>query len=148
MTRDISDKPLAHLFIHIGKMVRERVSSNLRQSGVHFGQARILEALLRYDKLSQGEIGNGLHIRPATVTNQVKRMEAAGWIDRRHNPKDDRFMNVTLTPKGREAANVMVSAMKQIEDEIRSILTKKETDMLRKRLEKVRNKLGDIDHII
>ena len=145
MTRDSLDKPLAHLYIHIGKLLRERVSSALREGGIHFGQARILEALVRYDKLNQGKIGKGLKIKPATVTNQVKKMEAAGLVDRRHDANDDRFMNVTLTPKGREAADFMVSVMAQIEDEIRSVLTKKEIDMLRKPLEKVRNKLGGID---
>ena len=145
MTRDNLDKPLAHLYIHIGKLLRERVSSALREGGIHFGQARILEALFRYDKLNQGKIGKGLQIKPATVTNQVKKMEAAGLVDRRHDANDDRFMNVTLTPKGREAADFMVSVMAQIEDEIRSVLTKKEIDMLRKPLEKVRNKLGGVD---
>ena len=124
MTRDNLDKPLAHLFIHIGKLLRERVSSALSDGGIYFGQARILEALLRHNRLNQGEIGNGLQIKPATVTNQVKKMEAVGWIDRRTDPNDDRIMNVTLTPKGREAASIMVSVMAQIEDEIRSALTK------------------------
>ena len=145
MTRDNLYRPLAHLLNHIGKLLREKLSSDLTESGLYFGQARILEALLRNDNLNQGRIGRELQIKPATVTNQVKRMEAAGLIDRKKDPNDDRFMNVTLTPKGREAADFMVSVMAQIEDEIRSVLTKKEIDMLRKPLEKVRNKLGGID---
>ena len=145
MTRDSLDKPLAHLYIHIGKLLRERVSSALREGGIHFGQARILEALFRYDKLNQGKIGKGLQIKPATVTNQVKKMEAAGLVDRRHDANDDRFMNVTLTPKGREAAKLILNLMIQIEQEICSVLTKNEIDMLRKPLEKVRDKLGGVD---
>ena len=144
MTRDNPYRPLAHLLNHIGKLLREKLSSDLTESGHHFGQARILEVLLRNDNLNQGRIGRELQIRPATVTNQVKRMEATGLIDRRHDANDDRFMNVTLTPKGREAASFMVSVMAQIEDEIRSVLTKKEIDMLRKPLEKVRDKLGGV----
>ena len=145
MTRDNPYRPLAHLLNHIGKLLREKLSSDLTESGLHFGQARILEVLHRNDNLNQGKIGRELQIRPATVTNQVKRMEEAGLIDRRKDANDDRFMNVTLTPKGREAASFMVSVMAQIEDEIRSVLTKKEIDMLRKPLEKVRDKLGGVD---
>jgi len=144
MTRASSYKPLAHILNHIGKLLREKLSSDLTESGLHFGQARILEALLRNDNLNQGRIGRELQIKPATVTNQVKRMEAAGLIDRRKDPNDDRFMNVTLTPKGREAAKLILNVMIQIEQEICSVLTKKEIDMLRKPLEKVRDKLGGV----
>ena len=141
---DIADRHLAHLFIHIGKLLREKLSGDLSERGLHFGQARILEALLRNGKLYQGKIGKQLQIKPATVTNQVKRMEAIGLIKRRKDSKDDRFMIVSLTPKGREAAKFIVDAMNQGEVEIRSVLTKKQVDMMRKPLEKIRNKLGGI----
>ncbi len=144
MTRDNPYRPLAHLLNHIGKLLREKLSSDLTESGLYFGQARILEVLLRNDNLNQGKIGTELQIKPATVTNQVKRMEAAGLIDRKKDPNDDRFMNVTLTPKGREAAKFILNVMTQIEGEICSVLTKKEIDMLRKPLEKVRDKLGGV----
>jgi DNA-binding MarR family transcriptional regulator len=144
MARDNVYKPLAHLLNHIGKLLREKLSSDLTESGLYFGQARILEALLHNDNLNQGKIGRALQIKPATVTNQVKRMEAAGLIDRSKDVNDDRFMNVTLTPKGREAAKLILNVMIQIEQEICSVLTKKEIDMLRKPLEKVRDKLGGV----
>jgi len=144
MTRDNSYKPLAHLLNHIGKLLREKLSSDLTARGLYFGQARILEVLLRRDNLNQGKIGRMLQIKPATVTNQVKRMEAEGLIERRKGADDDRFMNVTLTPKGREAAEYVLKVMLQIEEEICSVLTNKEIDMLRKPLEKVRDKLGGV----
>lgn len=141
---DIADRHLAHLFIHIGKLLREKLSGALSERGLHFGQARILEALLRNGKLNQGKIGRELQIKPATVTNQVKRMEVSGLITRRKDSKDDRFMIVSLTPKGREAAKFILSEMNKGEVAICSAITKKQVEMMRKPLEEIRDKLGGI----
>jgi DNA-binding MarR family transcriptional regulator len=145
MTQDNLDKPLTPLLIHIGRLLRERVTSALREGGIHYGQSRILMALLRHGKMTQGVIGSGLNIKPATVTNQVKKMEAAGLINRRQGRRDDRIMNVTLTPKGKKAAKYVASVMAQVEDEICSELTQRGVYALRKPLENVRNTLGGTD---
>ena len=142
------DNPLMHLLMHIGKLLQERMRSALTEGGIHFGQARILVALLKQGPLTQVSIGRGLDIRPATVTNMVKKMEASGLIERQRDAKDDRIINVTLTSKGKEAANFAASVMAQVEDEIRRELTTKETADLLYPLLKVRNALGGTDPAI
>jgi len=134
-----------HLFMHIGKLLNDRLRSTLSGGGIHFGQARILVSLMRHGNLTQRTIGQGLHIKPATVTNMVKRMEASGLIDRQRDADDDRIINVTLTSKGKEAAAFAESVMDQIENDIRSELSKKEIDILHNPLVKVRNILGGSD---
>jgi len=145
MKYENSDKPLMHLFMHIGKLLNDRLRSLLSEDGIHFGQARILVSLRHHGELTQGTIGCGLHIKPATVTNMVKKMDASGLIDRRRDANDDRIINVTLTSKGREAAAFTESVMEQIENDIRSELSKKEIDALRSPLERIRNTLGGSD---
>jgi DNA-binding MarR family transcriptional regulator len=145
MTYDDSDKPLMHLFMHIGKLLNDRLRNVLGEGGIHFGQARVLVSLMHHGELTQGTIGRGLHIKPATVTNMVKKMEASGLIDRRRDVNDDRIINVTLTSKGREAATFAENVMAQIEGEIRSELSNKEIHGLHPPLERVRNTLGGSD---
>ncbi len=145
MKYDDSDKPLMHLFMHIGKLLNDRLRSSLSEHGIHFGQARILVSLMHHGELTQRTIGQGLHIKPATVTNMVKKMDASGLIDRRRDANDDRIINVTLTLKGKEAAALAVSVMEQIENDIRSELSRKEIDILRHPLERIRNRLGGSD---
>ena len=140
-----SDKPLMHLFMHIGKLLNERLRNALSESEVHFGQSRVLVSLMNHGKLTQRMIGEGLDIKPATVTNMVKRMEVAKLIERRRDLDDDRIINVTLTSKGKAAAEFALTVMEQIEDEIRSELNRKEIDILRNPLERVRNVLGGSD---
>ena len=145
MIYDKLERPLAHLFMHTGRLLREKVISALGKEELHLGQGRILEALLELGKLNQGEIGRMLDIKPATVTNQVKSMESKGLIKRRKDPKDDRFINVTLTPKGKEAASFMISVMIQADKDVRAVLAKNEIDAVRKPLEKLRDKLRGFD---
>lgn len=140
-----SDKPLIPLFMHVGKLLNDRLRSALGEGGIHFGQARVLVSLMQHGNLTQRAIGQGLHIKPATVTNMVKRMDESGLIDRRRDINDDRIINVTLTSKGKKAANFAITVMEQIEDEIRSELSRKEIDILRHPLERVRNTLGGSD---
>ena len=116
--------------MHVAKLFNERLRGSLSEGGIHFGPARILAALRQRDKLTQGAIGRGLHIKPATVTNLVKKMEASGLIARRQDPDDDRIMNVSLTSKGRAAADFAASVMEEIEDDIHWQLTRKEIHYL------------------
>lgn len=145
MKQENVGKPLMHLFMHIGKLLNDRLRNALGERGVHFGQARILTALLAHGTLTQREIGRGLHIKPATVTNLVKKMEMSGLIDRRRDPEDDRIINVTLTSKGKEAANFTEKVIEQVENDIRSEFSQQEVEILRNSLETIRNTLGGSD---
>ena len=131
-----------HLFIHIGKLLNDRLREDLGKKGIHFGQARILHALLEHTTLAQGEIGRGLHIKPATVTNLVQKMQTSGLIERRRNPDDDRIINVTLTQQGKEAAIFAEKVVQQVEDDIRAEFSEEEIELLRHPLVKIRNTLG------
>lgn len=140
-----SDKPLMHLFMHIGKLLNDRLRISLDKGGIHFGQARVLICLMEHAELTQRMIGEGLDIKPATVTNMVKRMEASKLIERRRDVNDDRIIIVTLTAKGKKAAKFALTVMAQIEDEIRSELSQKDIDTLRTPLERICNVLGGSD---
>lgn len=142
MKQDILDKPLMYLFMHIGKLLNDNLRNSLNERNIHFGQARILVALRNHKKLIQREIGSGLQIKPAAVTNLVKRMEASGLIDRRQDPNDDRIMNVTLTSKGIEAADFAVKVMQQTEEKISSQLSTQEIKKLGRSLVTVRDTFG------
>ncbi len=136
------DKPLMHLFVHIGKLIEDRLRSALSERGIHVGQARILSALRDHEHLTQGEIALGLHIKPATVTNLVKKMEVSELIDRRRDFKDDRIINVSLTQKGEEAARFTEKMIAHIEADIRTEFSRQEIEAIRKPLEKVLHTLG------
>ena len=47
------------------------------------------------------DLAHMLMLSPAGMTNRVDRLEAAGWIERRHDPDDRRSSLVRLTDDGR-----------------------------------------------
>ena len=139
------DKPLMHLFVHIGKLINETLRGRLAAKGIHFGQARILLSLQQQGKLTQTTIARGLHIKSATVTNLIKKMETAGLVVRQRAPHDDRVIHVVLSQAGQEAAQFAENVFDQVERDIRSQLDEETVRMLRKPLETVRNTLGGQD---
>ncbi len=145
MKHDKLDRPLMHLLVHIGKLIEDRFRSALSEKGIHIGQARILTTLLAHETLTQREIAVGLHIKPATVTNLVKKMEVSELISRKRGENDDRIINVTLTQKGKEAARFTATVISQIEDDIRLQFSEQEVETLRPFLEGIRNTLGGLD---
>ncbi|MGE5531180.1 MAG: MarR family winged helix-turn-helix transcriptional regulator, partial [Bacteroidota bacterium] len=46
------------------------------------------------------DLQRNLDVDGATITRQVKQMEAEGLLQRRADPKDNRFTLVALTPEG------------------------------------------------
>ncbi|WP_051676861.1 MarR family winged helix-turn-helix transcriptional regulator [Maridesulfovibrio frigidus] len=133
------DKPLLHLFIHIGKLLNDSFREKLNERGIHFGQARILMVLSKHEHLSQVEIGRGLHIKPATVSNLINKMEKSELIKRIPDKNDNRIMLAELTLEGKAASKFAESVFIQVESQVRSSISPEHFDLLRKPLENIRN---------
>jgi DNA-binding MarR family transcriptional regulator len=72
--------------------------------GVTVAQAATLETLLSEGPLALGPLGRRLGVTPSTLSRNVERLEAARLVRRQQNPKDARSSRVSLTSKGRTAA--------------------------------------------
>jgi MarR family transcriptional regulator, organic hydroperoxide resistance regulator len=82
--------------------IRRAISDNmLNEIGLHVGQEMFFVSLLQEEGTTQSEIAERLHVQRATVTNMIHRLEAAGWIERRADPSDQRVLRVYLTAQGR-----------------------------------------------
>lgn len=131
---------LLHLFMHIGRLLEERLRAPLARAGVHHGQGRVLDALLRQGPLTVGELAAGLQIAQPTATVMAQRMQAAGLLERWVDTDDTRRVTLTLTARGRAAAHAVRRAWQQAEDELCASLPA--TERLRLLLEGLRDGLG------
>jgi DNA-binding MarR family transcriptional regulator len=61
---------------------------------------RIILALAERGTCSQKFLAEHCRLDPASLTRQLKSMEALGWISRATDPHDNRLTNVTLTAAG------------------------------------------------
>lgn len=74
----------------------------LKGSGLTYPQYLVMLVLWERDGQTVSEIGGKLFLESPTLTPLLKRLEAAGFIDRVRSPSDERQVIVTLTRKGRE----------------------------------------------
>ncbi len=69
--------------------------------GLTYPQYLALLVLWERDDLGVGELGERLFLDSGTLTPLLKRMEAAGWLQRERAADDERRVIVSLTPAGR-----------------------------------------------
>jgi DNA-binding MarR family transcriptional regulator len=64
-------------------------------------QYLVMLALWQHAPLSVSRIAHLLQLDPGTVSPLLKRLEAAGLIERTRTPEDERVLSITLTSAGR-----------------------------------------------
>lgn len=72
----------------------------LEPLGLTYSQYLVMLALWKRSPASVGELGECLHLENGTLTPLLKRMQQAGFIDRRRDPQDERRVLVALTAHG------------------------------------------------
>jgi DNA-binding MarR family transcriptional regulator len=84
----------AHTFNRVYKPLLDRL-------GLTYPQYLAMLVLWERDGLSVKEIGERLFLDSGTLTPLLKRLEAAGLIERTRDPEDERQVRITLTKPGR-----------------------------------------------
>lgn len=69
--------------------------------GLTRAQCRIISHLARNEGINQVGLSDLLDVKPMTLVRQIDRMEEAGWIERRPDPRDRRARRLVLTEKAR-----------------------------------------------
>ncbi len=91
------------LLVGAAKQHRAAVARRLSPLGLHIGQDLLLLELEARGGVSQRELAARLGVEQPTVGVALRRLEAAGFVQRRPAPHDGRVRLVFLTPQGRVA---------------------------------------------
>ena len=73
----------------------------LKPLGLTYTQYIVFLVLWEKDGVSVTEIGEKLMLDNGTLSPLLKKMETAGYIERRRSREDDRVVEITLTEEGR-----------------------------------------------
>ena len=73
----------------------------LRPLGLTYTQNIVFLVLWEKDALTVGEIGERLMLDNGTLSPLLKKMEQAGYVERRRSQEDERVVVITLTEAGR-----------------------------------------------
>ena len=120
---------------------RRRMHALLDEIGLYRGQPHVLRALWDQEGLTQSELAHRLHRSAATITNMLKRMQKAGFVERRHDAADERVSHVYLTDAGREIQERVRRVWQEIEEQSFAGFAGQERDRLQGYLARIRDNL-------
>ncbi len=92
-------------FSTVSRLVEGALDRQLvRDSGMSHAHYSILVALSESEgeTARMGDLADFLQFSPSRMSHAVRRMEEAGWIERRRCSSDGRGQEAMLTPRGRE----------------------------------------------
>jgi DNA-binding MarR family transcriptional regulator len=141
MGRERLSTTTGYLLAHVCRAHHARARALLDEIGLYRGQQFVLCALWKREGVTHSELAERLHVHPATVTNALKRMERAGFLERRSDPQDQRVSRVYLTDAGREIRGAVERIWSELEDETLEGFSPEERATLERLLERVRENL-------
>lgn len=113
---DVADgMALVTSIMRVQQLMLARVEGVLRPFELTFARFEVL-MLLQFSSrgsMPVGKIGERLQVHPASVTNAVQRLAAAGLVERSTNPNDGRSILAAITPDGRALVLEAADALNQ-----------------------------------
>ena len=135
---------LAHLNWEIQSMQRGSMHKMVSSVGLYMGQPWILRFIRNQGEVTQTQIADALMISPATVANSLKRMNKSGLITRKVDQADTRKNNVVLTAQGESVLSDFEAALRAHEEAMYQGITRKQLDVFKAALEKIKQNLEDM----
>lgn len=111
----------------------------LKPWGLTYPQYLVMLALWEKDDCVVSELGERLFLDSGTLTPLLKRMEGAGWLQRRRDSADERRVRVALTEAGRDLRTKVVGISERMLQQ--SPCTLSELQALRLQLQQWRDHL-------
>jgi DNA-binding MarR family transcriptional regulator len=123
---------LDFLLAQICKLHYARVHTLLEELGLYRGQPPMLFALWEQEGATHGQLAARLHVKPATITKMITRMEKTGFVERQSDPEDQRVSRVYLTDAGRSIRDRVEQVWRTIEEETFEGFSAEECDLLQR----------------
>ena len=141
MNQPPGPESLDSLFARICRLKHARVQTLLEALGLYRGQPPVLRALWEQEGLTHTELSKRLRVQPATITKMIRRMERAGFVERRQDPEDQRVSRVYLTEPGRAIQADVHQVWRTLEKEAFAGFTLEERVLLRRFFLQIRENL-------
>lgn len=140
-----SEPELNRALIQAARAHRNAAAHLLADFGLHPGQEIVLFALWERDHRTQVDLARTLRIEQGTITKILRRMEEAGFVERRTSTVDRRAQQVSLTPRGRRLRPRVEAAWAELEATSVAGMTARERAQLERLLEKVATNLRPVE---
>jgi DNA-binding MarR family transcriptional regulator len=102
--RTALEKRISLLVHRVNARFTQIANKLLMRQGINMYESRILLFLLKRGEVRVGELVEAMALPQSTISHQLKRLKARKFIRRRRARKDNRSVEVTLTPAGEAVA--------------------------------------------
>jgi MarR family transcriptional regulator, transcriptional regulator for hemolysin len=100
-TRAALDNDLLFLIHDVAQLMRRHADRRARTRGMTRAQWAVLVRLDRQPGINQNDLAQLTDVEPITVGRLIDRLEQAGFVERKPDPKDRRIWRLFLTPAAR-----------------------------------------------
>ena len=107
MLREDLSRNFGFLLNDVARLLRTAYDRRIRELGLTRAQWWVLTHLFRADGITQTELAEVLEIEKPTLGRLLDRLEAKGWVQRRHDARDRRIWRVRLTKEVEPALRTM-----------------------------------------
>ena len=138
-------RPLGFLIKQINDVYEKDLNEKLKRIGITSSQCAVLDYLFHTSKeeVSQRDVERHLNLKNPTVTGILKRLDEKGYVLCVPNAEDRRKKNIYLTEKAYDIQKRMETDRRKMDRELTRGMTKRETEALRKNLEKLLYNIAD-----
>lgn len=111
-------------------LVQQELARQLKPLDLKTPHLDIMVNLVRSPGMSQQDLARKLFVGRSNMTMLLPQMEKRGLVERRSDPDDKRALRLFLTEKGRALAARAIAVQAAIVDDIMSLSTPKECEMV------------------
>ncbi|HET6370182.1 MAG TPA: MarR family winged helix-turn-helix transcriptional regulator [Nitrospiria bacterium] len=121
------------------RAVTKLYNQALRPYGLTTSQMNILVAVSCLGDAKQREVCHALHLEKSSLSRDLTRMRAQGWIDEVQG-EDGRAILLRVTPAGKRLLEKAFPAWQKAQDEAKALLGEKEVNSFARAAKSVRAK--------
>lgn len=138
---DVGQLPINILIYDVARLGRRCFDRRARPLGLTQPQWRMLAVLSKREGINQVSLADILDIQPITLTRQLDRLEANGWVERRPDPSDRRAIQLFLTAKAQPLVNQIWKVGEGVAKDMLEAIPESERDKARDVLTRMRENL-------
>lgn len=139
------ESALSWLFVDIHRLLGQCFEDRMTSGGLTRAQWRILFTARRFQGETQTSLAERLDMERAPMGKALDKLEALGWIERRHDPADRRIRRVYCLNKIQRYLPEAVEVSKGLFAEALAGLQPHEVETLLVQLTRIKNNLGGPD---
>ncbi len=128
--KDIASECLGFQIRLLNRVVTSMFTEALRPHGIHASQFDLLVAISVAGSVRAADLAGPMQMSRSTLSRNLDRMKAAGWVAYLPDPDDARARKVAITVDGQAVLKAARSAWRQVQVDVQELLGQEVADAL------------------